>query len=552
MSEIRGGLYRRLAVGTILLGSLLRLRQFVDARPLWLDEAMLSLNILTRSFVGLLRPLDQDQTAPIAFLWMQKAAVLIGGPHELALRTVPLLAGIGFLVLFWRLSERLLEPGAVLVGLVLASLSPLLIVYSNEAKPYGVDAFLSCAILLLALRLLDDPGNGRRWWALGAAGTFVAVASAPAMFVLAATLAALAIPSRVRTQPAAWPRLIAMGTVWSLAFGAVYLLVYRPAAESPYMQRYWLPNFIGPIDGGALGRMQRAMGKVLELFFMAEGGIWRDHAAILFLLPLALGGVWMLRQRGAAIGALVVMPLVAVVGASVLKQYPIAARLLLFGAAPILLLVSAGIADLADRFFRFVPGPWLAMAGCATALLPGLNAVRGLVAPEHKDDLAPLIVELEAGHSRGAAVYVSARAVPAWLFYTTDWRHAPDTARVRMLGDLVSSEGRAFRHAPTRDHPIEAEGDDLAYQYRDWTELIGIPTGQGPNAQGIGTDLPDAGWARNEARRLKAAGREDNWIVMASFAGPVPGTLRHAVEREGGRITLWDQREGALVARVRF
>ena len=152
---------------------------------------------------------------------------------------------------------------------MLAALSPLLIEYSNEAKPYGVDAFLSCGVLLLALRLLDDPGNGRRWWALGAAGTFVALASAPAMFVLVAALLGLAIPSRVRSQPAALTRLIALGAVWSLAFGTVYLLVYRSAAESPYMQRYWLPNFIGPLDGGALGRMQSAVAKVLELFFMA-------------------------------------------------------------------------------------------------------------------------------------------------------------------------------------------------------------------------------------------------------------------------------------------
>lgn len=343
-----------------------------------------------------------------------------------------------------------------------------------------------------------------------------------------------------------------MGVVWAVVFGSVYFLVYRPTTESAYMQRYWLPYFIGPLDRGAPERMQVAVERVLELFFMAEGGLWREPAALIFLLPLITGGVWLVRRRGAAIGALIILPLAAVLLASVLRQYPIAGRLLLFGAAPIILLTAAGIADIADRCNRRAPGPWLALAGCAVALLPGLNAVRNLITPEHRDDLAPLVAELEVRHSPNAAIYVSARAIPEWLFYTTDWRNAPDTGRVQVLGDLVSSGGRAFRHAPTRNRPVQDEGDDLVYEYRDWTELIGIPTGQGPDAQGIATDRPDSGWANNEVRRLKAAGREDNWIVMASFARTVPLVLRHAVEGAGGAFTLWDQREGALVARVRF
>ena len=76
MKSERSGL-DRFATGAILLGILLRLRQYVEARPLWLDEAMLSLNILTRSFQGLLQPLDQDQTAPVPFLWGEKLLTLI-------------------------------------------------------------------------------------------------------------------------------------------------------------------------------------------------------------------------------------------------------------------------------------------------------------------------------------------------------------------------------------------------------------------------------------------------------------------------------------------
>jgi hypothetical protein len=63
----------------ILVGMALRVVEFVRDRPLWLDEAMLSLNIAARSFARLARPLDYDQSAPIAYLWLERLAVNIAG-----------------------------------------------------------------------------------------------------------------------------------------------------------------------------------------------------------------------------------------------------------------------------------------------------------------------------------------------------------------------------------------------------------------------------------------------------------------------------------------
>jgi hypothetical protein len=45
------------------------------ARPsLLLDEVRLALNIGARSWIGLTRPLDYDQTAPLLFLWAETLA----------------------------------------------------------------------------------------------------------------------------------------------------------------------------------------------------------------------------------------------------------------------------------------------------------------------------------------------------------------------------------------------------------------------------------------------------------------------------------------------
>lgn len=105
------------------------------------------------------------------------------------------------------------------------------------------------------------------------------------------------------------------------------------------------------------------------------------------------------------------------------------------------------------------------------------------------------------------------------MFYTTEWR-TPDIGRVETLGALVSSAGRAFRHASSRGHPVAQEGDDLAYHYRDWTELIGASTGMGPDSTGASQPTPDDGWPKNEAARIRRAGGPESWVIFSSF---IPG-----------------------------
>lgn len=74
---------------SVLAGVLLRYVNFHAARSLWLDEAMLALNVAARSFPELLRPLDYNQIAPPLFLWIERLAVLAGGTSEKALRAWP-------------------------------------------------------------------------------------------------------------------------------------------------------------------------------------------------------------------------------------------------------------------------------------------------------------------------------------------------------------------------------------------------------------------------------------------------------------------------------
>src|SRR4051794_13103628 len=73
----------------IVLGIGLRLVPLLAGRDLWIDEAMLALNLVNRTPAELLGPLDWNQGAPIGFLMLSKLAVSAFGSGELALRLVP-------------------------------------------------------------------------------------------------------------------------------------------------------------------------------------------------------------------------------------------------------------------------------------------------------------------------------------------------------------------------------------------------------------------------------------------------------------------------------
>lgn len=139
------------------MGAAWRIAAYAQRRSLWYDEAALALYIAGRGFVELVEPLDYLQTAPPLFLWIERAIVLLFGANEWALRALPLAAGLATAPLMWRVASRILpSPGAVL-AVALVALSPTLVRYSAEVKPYATDAFVTLLVLDSAVQVAVDP-----------------------------------------------------------------------------------------------------------------------------------------------------------------------------------------------------------------------------------------------------------------------------------------------------------------------------------------------------------------------------------------------------------
>jgi len=546
-------LLRGAAFVVIGIGALLRISNWLGNRSLWFDEAAYALNVVSRPFAGLLRPLDFDQTAPFLFSWAQRAMTQLFGVNEHALRLVPLLSGIALLVLLWRLVQRTFGLETALVATIGAAFSLRLLQYSTEAKAYGADACITVILLVLALGVLRNPERAARWWALVLGGAIAVLASLPAIMVLGGVIAALLLSPRVRGSGAWGWRLAAAAILWALLFIGLYLTVYRPTpAGQAYQQAYWAPTLLVPGAPHFVPRVMRFAGIVLVSPFDREAPPLIIAAC--YAVTFAAGLVAIARRSdGFELLALLLVPVMAVAMASVIGLYPLGSRLLLF-AAPLTVIVDAA----AVVFLIGLPGRRLPRAlyaalvlGLLVWLLPRTRDYART--RERPEDTRPHIARIIASGSRDP-VYVHSTGVPAWTFYTTDWKH-PDLARVRRMAKLVNAGGPAFYYVPHRGHAVHGEGDSLTFVYNGRREIIGIGSGifQASGDVAATHDSPDSGWAENEVRRTLAQSDTAAWVEMSSWTSSNEvAALVAAFRRSGWVISDFDSTGGrALAFRIR-
>ncbi|MEP7324594.1 MAG: glycosyltransferase family 39 protein [Gemmatimonadota bacterium] len=528
---------------------MLRLAQYIECRSLWIDEARLSLNVASRSWLGLLAPLDYDQAAPVPFLWAQRLLVRIGGVNEYSLRFLSLLAGVLLPFLAWKLARRLLSERPALLVTALVAFSPMLIRYANEAKPYGIDALVSVWLSIMAVDLVQAPPPLRRWLGLTVGGLVAVAVSIPAVLVLAGIGLALLLAPAVRETRHGLLRVVGMGAVWLAAFGGLYIAFYRAASHAGFLQEFWEFAFLRPGAPDLAARVWGAVNGVMSgvLVGSLDADRWGPavmlgvaaQAAAATVLWIA-GTVAIARRQGWWLAALFAGPVLAAAAASAVGAYPITVRLMLFAVPGVLLLLVVGVSATGDWFSgraRMVVAAGLALCFLGPALG---RALLTSISPIRQQDTRPVIAEFERLHKGSDPVYVYAAAVPAWTFYTTDWSR-PDTARLRWMARQSSSGGAAFPSMSSRGHAVSGEGTELVYPYRGRQELIGIPTGRPLRWGGTGgPTAPDPGWADNEAERIRRAAGDRVWVFFMPISPgdrePNLGSLRAGLESRGGAL----------------
>jgi 4-amino-4-deoxy-L-arabinose transferase-like glycosyltransferase len=394
-----------LAWGLVALGVLLRLRQYLFARSLWLDETLLSLNVLERSFGGLLEPLEWNQQAPIGFLLAQKLAVLAFGSGEHALRLVPFLAGIASLLLLRLVARRVLPREAVPIALLLFAVCGPLVNYAAEAKQYSSDVAVALLLLAAALRFREAPATAGSTIGFAALGAVALWFSHPAALVLAGVGLTLGLSALRRRDLKRAARLVLIGTAWAASFALSYFLILRYSLAEQGLAAYWSHAFLphSPAAGTWL------VDRFLSLFRNPAGLPLAGIAVALFVLGCAAR----LARPGAL--AIVLSPLWLALAASAFRTYPFEGRFLLFLVPSLLLVVSRGADEALVRTRREAP-----LLGAALLLLlivlPVALAARRFARPFTHQEVRQVLEHVRRHWKEGDLVY-GYRSSPAFRYY---------------------------------------------------------------------------------------------------------------------------------------
>ena len=395
-----------------LCGIVLRLRQYLTDRSLWLDEAMLALNIVQRDFAGLTKPLDYDQGAPIGFLWLEKVFNLILGRSEFALRLFPLLAGLASLWLFYLLLKRITSGMGLLTVFALFALNPQLIYYSSEVKQYILDVVVTLGLLFIAAPLWNEGPERRNFIRLGLAGLLALWFSHPALFMLAGIGLALVILCVQQRDYSSLKLVIGIGLVWLANVSLLYFITLRGLSQNTFILDYWKDAFIPIPPWSDWGWFLAAFQNHVHFLLGLTSALW-----LVFLLILAGWLALWFEQRMEAT-AFAFIFLIALI-ASALRLYPTMERLGLFLVPLELILIGKSVETL-SRGLRARPTLALFAALALSGYLlygPVTTSLEYFLHPKYYEHIRPSMAYLESAWKEGDEMYISYGAVPAFRYY---------------------------------------------------------------------------------------------------------------------------------------
>jgi hypothetical protein len=393
------------------IGALLRIRQYLAARSLWLDEAMIALNILDRSYEDLLKPLDYSQGAPIGFLLVQKMVANFIGQGEYALRLLPLLSGLLALIIFPFVARKYLTPRSALWAMILFSFANPLIYYASEVKQYSTDILATVLCLVIFLYMLERLLHVVDVIWLGPLGAAIVWFSHPSIFVLAATGLIIFFISLREGNRYKLVLVLAVGFFWIASFLLSIVISLESLAQNQVLLDYWKSGFI-PATAPVIEIFTWLLDRFLSMF---NGVIGLALTGLALAISL-FGAITMARRDKPHFFSLV-LPILFLLIASYLQRYPFSGRLILFLAPLIMLLLAEGIEQLLT-----LPGArhhkvasWLVVY--LLLFQPIKQTVEYARNPKVREDIAPVIDYAHQNWQEGDMVYVYHGSYPAFTFY---------------------------------------------------------------------------------------------------------------------------------------
>jgi hypothetical protein len=207
----------------VILLLALPLRLLSIGESLWLDE-LWSIRIILDSSDPI-RLLVRDIHPPLYSVFLFSWIALFGDA-ELSIRFPSLIFGMLSIGLSWAIASRCIGRHSAILACLLLALSPVHIVYAQEARAYAGLQFLLLCTLLAYLKLRDFPAS-KRWATVYACSLLAACLTS---FLIGAYLLAFSVLSLVE-KGALRPRLLAINALVAVPFLSWVLVTQLFAAD---------------------------------------------------------------------------------------------------------------------------------------------------------------------------------------------------------------------------------------------------------------------------------------------------------------------------------
>jgi hypothetical protein len=153
----------------VAVGAIVRFAT-LGTQGFWRDE-WLTIGIISQGPGGIVDQTINHDTSPPLYFLVAAGWERVFGSGEFALRSLSALFGTATIPAVYAAGAALGSRRAGLVAAALTTASPLMIWYSQEARPYALFAFLAALSFLFFVQALR--GGGRRWlWGWAIASTF--------------------------------------------------------------------------------------------------------------------------------------------------------------------------------------------------------------------------------------------------------------------------------------------------------------------------------------------------------------------------------------------
>lgn len=392
-------------------GTILALFQYGFNRSLWLDEAFLAINIITKSTHELSQTLEYNTAAPFFYSLLLKLFGSILGYQDYVLRLPSFLAYLlGIYMLLTLARDRNIDASIQILLFVFIMVNPYFIRYSSELKQYMMD-FLVATIYLY---FLTRPNffDGKKVIVVVAFVIFCFCSHAAIIWLISFLMINL-----IKNHKSVFKKQeIIFYLIGILGIALIYITQFSNNSNRDFQYQYC-------IKAGAFLPFQSGMGAVITfliqkykmIFFEMLPFFPRINFLSIGLLLMAI--TLLIIQKKYTLTLVFILPLLLHLFLSGIQKYPFEKKYVIYLVVIALFMVAVSLQFLIDNYKSNISkiATWALSLGFLIILL---IYFRPHSIPVEVEEIKPILLQLEMAKKKDESLIVYYYTEPVLRYYT--------------------------------------------------------------------------------------------------------------------------------------